>query len=222
MRAFFAPLRTVLIALTTCFCCSSVCAQSVKSKTNTEQSVIKRNLPSGSFVFTGSKSVSVRIPVGGRHAISISGEYLNHSSLPYDFTRAAGIKPDWKVSALPVTFSYSYSLPPIAKRFHPIMGVGVSGLVYKMSHRLNDNGFNPFASSVVFVPTNESGVSRTVGLGYGAEMFAGFRTDLTDTIFLLTQCRYRYLKGHAISGEAYQNPSLGLLDFSVGVGFTLR
>ena len=223
MPALFAHLRTLLIALATCFCCSNVCGQSVKSKDNTDQSLLQRNLPEGSFILAGSKSVSLRIPLEGRHAISISGEYLNHSSLPMDFTRAAGIKPEWKVSALPFTVSYSYSLSSIGKRIHPIVGAGVTGLVYKMSNRLEDEGFNPFVSSVYFVPRNESGVSRSIGVGYGAEVFAGFRTDLNDTIFLLTQCRYRYLQGRAVVGETYSNnPSLGLLDFSVGIGFTLR
>jgi hypothetical protein len=156
-------------------------------------------------------TVSLRFPLGGPHALNVTGEYFRASSMPRDYERRFRIDPDWKFRSIPITFSYSYTLPAVTQRVHPVVGVGLSTHLYYEKTRL--------ASGIAVL--GEPMFDRHYGIHVGAEATMGMRFTVNPHVFLLGQTRLRYV------GDLSQAPSRSpygpftWFDFSLGLGFEL-
>jgi len=166
---------------------------------------------SSSGYASSAHTVSLRLPLGGPHALNVSGEYFRASSVPREYERRFRLESDWKYRSVPITFSYSYSLPALTPRLHPVVGVGISSHVF--SERTRRDG----------VPGGETatGFDQHYGVQLGAEASMGMRMVISRHVFLLAQSRFRYV------GDFSQMPAHSMygpftvLDFSFGVGFEL-
>ena len=168
------------------------------------------SLASSGYASSG-HTVSLRLPIGGAHALNVSGEYFRASSVPREYERRFRLESDWKYRSVPITFGYSYSLPALTPRLHPVVGVGISSHVYYERKR---RGAGPGGEVV-------TGFDQQYGVQVGAEVTLGMRMVVSRRVFLLAQGRYRYV------GDLSQLPARSMhgpftvLDFNFGVGFEL-
>jgi hypothetical protein len=166
---------------------------------------------SSSGYASSAHTVSLRMPLGGPHAVNVSGEYFRASSLPREYERRFRLQSDWKYRSIPITLSYSYSLPALTPRLHPVVGLGVSSHVfYERTRRVEKAGGE-----------TAIGFDKHYGVYLGAEATMGMRMVLSRHVFLLAQSRFRYV------GDLSQMPAHSMygpftvLDFTFGVGFEL-
>lgn len=160
---------------------------------------------------SSSHTVSVRLPLSGPHAVQISAEYFRSSSLPRWSPRRLRPEPDWRFRSVPVTVSYTYSLPALTRSVRPVVGVGVSSHVYQERVRQ--------ASGLGFLP--EEGFDYRMGLRIGAEATAGFRVLLSPQVYVLAQGRYRYVAHPMFGAVTPGYDAFTTVDVSLGLGFEL-
>lgn len=160
---------------------------------------------------SSSHTVSVRLPLNGPHALQVSAEYFRSSSLPRWSPRRLRPEPDWRFRSVPVTVSYTYSLPALTRRIRPVVGVGVSSHVYQERVRL--------ASGLVPRPDGE--FDYRMGLRMGAEATAGFRMLVSPQVYVLAQGRCRYVAHPMFGVVAPGYDAFTTIDVSLGLGFEL-
>ncbi len=160
---------------------------------------------------TSAHTVSLRFPLGGPHALNLSGEYFRASTLSRAYERRMQVESDWKFRSIPITLSYSYALPALNRRMTPVVGMGVSTHFYY--ERTRRDGLPASAAPQAF--------DAHYGVGVGAEATVGMRVLMTPRVFVLGQSRLRYV-GHVAqrSARSMHGP-FTLLDFSMGIGFEL-
>lgn len=196
-----------------------------------------------------SRTVSLSFPLaGGYHAINVTGEYVSMATVPKLYEKQLGILPEWKFRAVPVTVSYSYSLPALGGRLIPVAGAGVAAYLYQETNRQTFQVQSPisiepagpmpvrFSAQVgqgAPAPPRGQVVSETsttyhsrhsFGITYGGEAFVGVRTLVLDNLYVQTLWRYRYLRSYADhrngGPRAYvENRPYSDFDLSVGIGF---
>ncbi|MEZ4699875.1 MAG: hypothetical protein R2834_06065 [Rhodothermales bacterium] len=160
---------------------------------------------------SSSHAVSVRLPIGGPHAINVTGEYFRASSLPRFNPQRLRADPDWRFRSIPVTFSYTYSLPSVTRKLQPVVGVGVSTHLFAERMRNGMRGGS--------LP--QPGFTTRYGLRAGAEATMGIRMLISRQVFVLAQSRYRYVGTMPGIPSWSRNGPFTLLDFSLGLGFEL-
>lgn len=166
---------------------------------------------SSSGYASSAHTVSLRLPIGGPHALTVSGEYFRASSLPREYERRFRLESDWKYRSVPITFGYAYSLRALTSRLHPSVGVGLSShIYYERTRHEAANATGPV-----------TGFDQHYGVQLGAEATLGMRIVVSRHVFLQAQSRFRYV------GDLSQLPAHSMygpftvLDFTFGVGFEL-
>ncbi len=168
-----------------------------------------------------SKTLTFTYPLRGPHALNITGEYFRAASLPRAYYKMAGVDPHWKFYSYPLTFAYSYQLPVRSSRVLPVVAMGVTAHVTR-AYRLMDGSGRRVGPLVSADPgPGDARYRRALGLGYGAEVSLGFKTVMSRHLFLLTQCRYRFVHSVPFDGSHQLGMRFGVLDFAVGAGVKL-
>ena len=186
-------------------------AASAETSSNTAYSI---------SISTSSKALTVSFPLGGPHAFNVRAEYFRTASLPKVTEKVWDVKADWKFRSIPVTVSYSYSLPSPSARIIPVAGVGLSAHFFKETRKVSESGALFIESPYDAVLVEDPDFVDIFGLKFGAEMSMGLRTQLTQHIFLMTEARYRYV--NCSTDTPIKNLPSGavtILDFSLDIGF---
>lgn len=177
--------------------------------------------PARFIIRSTSKTLTFTYPLSGPHALNLTGEFFRAASLPRAFYKLASIDPDWKFYSYPLTFAYSYQLPVRSTRFLPIVTAGVTAH-FTRAYRLLDATRQPIGPLTQGELASQGAYySRGYGAGYGAEVSIGFRTALSQHLFLLTQCRYRIVHSTPFVNKNDLGMHFSVLDFAIGAGFTL-
>lgn len=169
--------------------------------------------------FSSSKSVSLEIPVRLRQFFSISLEYVRVASYPEDVSKPIGGKSTWRFKALPITLGYHYVLPTPTPHLVPIVGVGLS---YYLGHTrdLGDDAVL-FSDEEVADSAPRPSFKECYGMGYGVQATFGLRADVSRSMFVLAQSRYRYVDGHGLLGDRDIRAEFDRLDVAIGFGVKL-
>jgi len=126
-------------------------------------------------------ALSLVYALSEHHALSIGTELIRTSA---SLSNNAVVI-DWSFQGIPVTLGYEYRFPLFNEHFTPVAGVGVSYFICRAE-----------ATDHFFHYTLER-----KGRGYGIHGSLGLLADLTRSLSLLTQARYRYSNGMAFSGN---------------------
>ena len=150
-------------------------------------------------------ALSVHYALSQHHSVNIGTELIRT-------TASLGTSPggfpsvvDWKFRGIPITIGYEYRLDPFSERFTPVAGAGLSCF------------FSEVVAGDHFFDVT---LTRT-GNGYGVHGTLGLIAEITQSISMLTQARYRYANGMAFSGNKGDiKVEFTGFDLSTGVAWT--
>ena len=170
--------------------------------------LVTKNLEITGATASFSRILSFGYPLTPHQAIKLSTEYIKLSS---SYIKMPGfeLKPDWKFEGVPITLSYEYTPFSTENRIVPVMSIGASLYFAKTQVRL------PAGESLL--SSNEN-MHKEMGVGYGLQATFGFRTNLNEHTFLLTQVRARRINGLGLSSKNHQHGEFPLFDFVIGFG----
>jgi len=126
-------------------------------------------------------ALSFHYPINSNHSINVGTELIKTTALLSD----PPLIVDWKFQGIPITLGYEYRILTFNERFTPVVGAGISYFFSEVSAK--DHFFNQT-------------LTRT-GNGYGIHASLGLISQLTTTLSLISQGRYRYSDGMAFSGS---------------------
>ena len=225
-----------------CVCAQQVVPQTLGNSQESVPAIIDRL-----SIKTASKTVSLTFPLRTNHTLNVTGEYVSVSSIPKLYEKSLGLRPTWKFRAIPVTVSYSYSLPTFSERFIPVAGAGLAAFFYRKT--LREEVLIPEAVGFQLPASNPSlslqdaqiqriAIPRAtpstpevrfesahhVGISYGAELFLGVRSLMTDNVYIQALWRYRYLRNFADGNKSgaiafVENRPYSDFNLSLGFGF---
>lgn len=168
-----------------------------------------------------SKTFSLSVPLGGRHALVVSTEYMRASSFPKPLAEQLYVKPAWRYKGVPVTLGYSYALTNPDRRIVPVVGVGVS-CYFGSAKQLASYSEVPFMLHSGQDPSASPRFAyhQRAGVGYGVHATLGLRAELNRHLFVLAEGRARYVNGLAFTTSDYDfGTEFSRLDFALGFGF---
>ncbi len=145
--------------------------------------------------------LSVHYALNSNNSINIGTELIKSSASSSNST----ITIDWKFQGLPITIGYDYKFLSFNEHFTPILGAGISY----------------FISEVVAHDYLFNSTLKRYGNGYGIQASAGLNSELTETLSMISQIRYRYSDGMAFSDTkgAIKVEFTGF-DFNTGLSWT--
>ena len=158
-------------------------------------------------------SVGVHIPMSRREAVFFSTELFRFGST--EATIAEGLEHDaeWKFRSIPLRAGYEYALTDPDARLVAVVGGALSYHFSYAARRIGERNEGAIIKSVY---------EKDMGMGFGAEVFAGVRANVTSRLFLNAGARLCSVNGLAFfSSDKGINADFQKLDFGVGVGLRL-
>jgi outer membrane protein W len=146
-------------------------------------------------------SLSFHYKLNSNHSINIGTELIRSTA-----SQSAPIATvDWKFRGIPITLGYEYSAFRFNDHFTPTLGAGISYFMSEVD--AHDNLFNH--------------TLKRYGNGYGVHVSLGLNSQLTQTLSMFSQARYRYSDGMAFTDSkgAIKVEFTGF-DFSTGLSWS--
>jgi hypothetical protein len=145
--------------------------------------------------------VSFHYALNSDHSINIGTELLRTSASLSDST----VVIDWKFRGIPISIGYEYRIMTFNEHFTPVAGLGISYFISEVN--AHDSFFNQ--------------TLKRTGNGYGIHTSLGLLSQLTTSLSMISQARYRYSNGMAFSGSKNDiKVEFSGFDFSVGLEWT--
>ncbi len=123
--------------------------------------------------------LSIYYAVNSNHFINIGTELIRSNASDSDPVSTV----DWKFQGIPITLGYEYRALRFSDRFTPMLGAGISYFISQVTG--HDNVFNQ--------------TGTRYGDGYGVHASLGLISELTQTLSMVSQLRYRYSDGMAFT-----------------------
>ncbi|MBN1398013.1 MAG: outer membrane beta-barrel protein [Bacteroidetes bacterium] len=160
--------------------------------------------PSNSFYTKNNPNlyygISLHYAINSKHSISTGTELIKSSASLSDSLLVV----NWKFQGIPVSIGYEYKIVTFNERFTPVVGLGCSYFISEVNVKVNGVDQN----------------SNRRGKGYGIHMSLGLLSQLTESLSMITQVRYRYSDGMAFSDNKDDiKVEFSGFDFSVGLEF---
>jgi opacity protein-like surface antigen len=147
------------------------------------------------------------------HSVNVGAEVIRSSASltttppMFSLPGPGAIVIDWKFQGIPLSVGYEYRFTPFSEHFLPLVGIGVSYVWSEVE--ATDHFFDRSDSRK--------------GTGYGVHGSVGLVAQVTNSLGMVTQVRYRYSDGMAFSGA---NDDVRVeftgLDVSIGLEWTFR
>ena len=112
---------------------------------------------------------------------------------------------DWKFQGIPVVFGYEYHLMIPIEYLTPFFGIGISYFFSEV--KAHESYFNQ--------------TEKRTGQGYGVDASIGLKTKLVESLFMVSQFRYRYSNGMAFTDNSGDiKVEFSGFSFSTGIRLT--
>ncbi|MDP2424278.1 MAG: outer membrane beta-barrel protein [Bacteroidales bacterium] len=213
MRKIFSP-TTLQLLLIGCLlsCTTNTYAQpfSVRSSTGvvhlslSDWSKFSSGLPNAFYTKNNPNlyyGVSFHYALNSDHSINTGTELIRSSASWSDTFSVVS----WKFQGIPLFLGYEYRILTFNEHFTPVAGLGISYFISEVN-------------------TQESFFNQTLkrtGNGYGIHISLGLLSQLTTSLSMISQVRYRYSDGMAFSGNKDDiKVEFSGIDFSVGLEWT--
>ncbi|GAB5520684.1 MAG: hypothetical protein RhofKO_29350 [Rhodothermales bacterium] len=158
-------------------------------------------------------SVAIHIPMSRREAIFFSTEMFRFASTEAKIAEGLEQDAEWKFRSIPLRAGYEYALTDPDARLVAVVGGALSYHFSYAARRIGERNEGAVIKSVY---------EKDMGMGVGAEVFAGIRANVTSRLFLNAGARLSAIDGLAIlSSNNGINADFQKLDFGVGVGLRL-
>lgn len=157
-------------------------------------------------------ALSVHCAFSEHHSVNVSAEVIRSSASvtttpPMFLALGPVMVVDWKFQGIPLSVGYEYRCTPFSEHFIPLVGIGISCV------------FSEVEATDHFFDRTES----RHGNGYGIHGSVGLIAQVTNSLGMVTQVRYRYSDGMAFSGaEDDVKVEFTGLDVSIGLEWTFR
>lgn len=208
----------VIASLATCFMVltSNACAQPISirvaagivdlplsdwsksfgSEGNSSYPLYSKNNPNPYYAF------SIHYDINSHNSVYIGTELLWTSASSSDSVDII----DWKFQGVPITVGYEYKSLTFNQYFTPVIGGGVSYFISQVVAR--DHFFNQ--------------TLKRTGNGYGIHASLGLISQMTQSLSMITQARYRYSNGMAFSGNKGDiKVEFSGFDISIGLEYSI-
>ncbi len=147
-------------------------------------------------------ALSIHYDISSHHSVYIGTEFIQTSASSSDSVDIVG----WKFQGVPITAGYEYKSLTFNQYFTPVIGGGVSYFISQVV--ANDHFFNH--------------TLKRTGNGYGIHASLGLISQLTQSLSMITQARYRYSNGMAFSGNKSDiKVEFSGFDISIGLGYSI-
>jgi len=147
-------------------------------------------------------ALSIHYDINSHHSVYIGTELIQTSASSSDSVEIV----DWKFQGVPITVGYEYKSLTFNQYFTPVIGGGVSYFISQVVAR--DHFFNQ--------------TLKRTGNGYGIHASLGLISQLTQSLCMITQARYRYSNGMAFSGNRDDiKVEFSGFDISIGLEYSL-
>ena len=126
-------------------------------------------------------ALSVQYRLNSYHFISIGTELIRSTASESNSL----VIVDWKFQGIPITLGYEYRPFTFNEHFTPTFGAGISYFISEVD--AYDNLFNH--------------TLKRYGDGYGVHASIGLNSELSKSLSLISQIRYRYSNGMAFTDK---------------------
>jgi outer membrane protein W len=157
-------------------------------------------------------ALSVHCAFSEHHSVNVGVEVIRTSASltttpPMFLAPGPVMVVDWKFQGIPLSVGYEYRFTPFSEHFIPLVGIGVSYVLSEVE--ATDHSFDRTESRH--------------GTGYGIHGSVGLIAQVTNSLGMVTQVRYRYSDGMAFSGAKDDiKVEFTGLDVSIGLEWTFR
>ncbi|MEM6646161.1 MAG: hypothetical protein AAF730_07905 [Bacteroidota bacterium] len=158
-------------------------------------------------------TVGIHIPLNRREAIFFGAELFRFTSTEARIAEGLRHEADWKFRSIPLSAGYEYAITDPDARLVVVVGGALSYHFSYAARRIGERNEGAIIKGVY---------ERDMGMGFGAEVFAGVRANITQRLFLNGGVRLC-----SVNGLAFHSNDKGIdavfhkLDFGVGVGVRL-
>jgi hypothetical protein len=147
-------------------------------------------------------ALSINYKITPQHSVYVGTELIQSSASSSDSVDIM----DWKFQGIPITIGYEYKILTFNRFFSPLIGGGVSYFISQVTGK--DYYFNQ--------------TLKRTGNGYGIHASLGLVSQLTESLDMITQARYRYSNGMAFTDKSGSiKVEFSGFDFSIGLEYSL-